>query len=114
MDHALDAGAVETAGGKPGAERFLLHIVGEGERREILPFVRIPEVVHHQDVFDAAPVQAPDDGAADQAGASRYDIHGQLLQNLLPRDEPGARIALSARVRIEFWPLCSGPVNPVR
>lgn len=112
MDHALDAGAVETAGGQAGSGT--LPSPYSRRRREPRDSSICPNSRGGPPpgCLRCRAGSGPRRRRCDQAGASRYDIHGQLLQNLLPRDEPGARIALSARVQDRILAALQRPGQP--
>ena len=117
VDHPFDLRRIEPSLRQPLPEHVLLQVIPETKWRQVLPLVGSPEVVHHQDVFDAAPVQAPDDGTADQTGPACHDIHENSSSPPAPGNQnpnPCRWKRSFASLRTAFCPCCSGPERPVR
>ena len=50
-----------------------VNVIGEAQRHQMLPLLGPVEAVDDQDVVETAPVEGPNNGAADKASAARND-----------------------------------------
>ena len=70
----------QSAALQPRQQVVGLHVIGEAQRREVAPFFVRAEDVADDDVVAAAPVQRPDQRAADEARAAG-DEHARIRKN---------------------------------
>ncbi len=50
-----------------------VNVVAEAQRYEVAPLLRLVEAIDGDDIVNAAPIERPDEGAADEAGGAGND-----------------------------------------
>ena len=87
MLHGITAGAlmkngfngkVDAVGFQQNPEIPLVLVIGNIEGAEVGQFLAVLQIIHNQDIINAFGIQTPDNGAADETGASGNDIHDSV------------------------------------
>ena len=74
VEHGLDTAKGPL--GETGVEAAVVDVVGNAQIGQVAEFVAIGQVIHRDDVLDAAGIQTLDDVAANEAGrAGDHDAH---------------------------------------
>ena len=72
MKHRSDSAEIVAVGGAP-FEVVGVEVVGEAQRHQMFPLFGTIQAIHDENIVDPAPIQSPNQGAADKAGAARDD-----------------------------------------